>query len=258
MNIGVSHWQPPSQYYPGELAALSKALESPLILYGPYFDPNNDWNGQFTFTPIDAGYVLPEPNQSYDFYSAVFDFGINATSNANDKKTGMIAYEIDFMNCLSHTPLFRLNVDQQEKWLYGINKAAQERGLVVQYCMATAMNIMISLSMSQTTNARGSHDYASNINWNIGPSALLTQAVGLKISKDNFWTTFDEPYPSDYSLSGNDYNSTEIHAIAATLSGGPVGISDGAGYSNKTLIMRSCTDTGRLLVWYTYILYIYI
>eukprot|EP01084_Bolivina_argentea_P134746 237573_1 len=244
---GVSHWQPPEQYYPGQLAGLTKALEIPLLLYGPYFDPDNDWNGQFTFTPLDSGYVLPTPEDSYGFYSALFEFGINATTIPGDINTGFIGYEIDFMNCLSHTPLFRLHVDQQEQWLYGIDKAAKEKGLIVQYCMTTPMNLLIALSLSQTTNARGSQDYASNHNWNIGPSSLLTQSLAIKISKDNFWTMFDEPIPPHYGKSGPDYNSTEIHALAATLSAGVVGISDGAGYTNKTLIMRSCTSTGRLL-----------
>ena len=113
--------------------------------------------------------------------------------------------------------------------------------------MTTSMMLMIALSLPQTTNARGSHDYASTPNWNVGPTALLTQAVGMKVSKDNFWTTQNEPYPSDYKLSGNDYNSTETHCLAALLSGGPVGISDGAGFTNKTLIMRTCRADGRLL-----------
>lgn len=38
------------------------------------------------------------------------------------------------MDCLAHTPLFRLYVGKEEEWLYGINKAAEERGIVVQ-CM---------------------------------------------------------------------------------------------------------------------------
>ena len=113
--------------------------------------------------------------------------------------------------------------------------------------MTTSLMLMMALSLSQTTNARGSHDYASDVNWNVGPSMLLTQALGIKLSKDNFWTTFNEPVPSDYTKSGGDYNSTEIHALAALLSTGPVGISDGAGLTNKTLIMRTCAQNGRLL-----------
>ena len=109
---GVSHWEPPEEYYPGGLAALTKELEVPLLLYGPYMDPHNDWSSDFDFIPDqeNTGYALPTPSQSYDFYSTLLDFGVNATTNPDDTNTGMIAYEIDFMNCLHHTPYFRLHV----------------------------------------------------------------------------------------------------------------------------------------------------
>lgn len=94
---GVSHWQLPEEYFPGQLAGLSQAIQIPLILYGPYFDPSNDWSGEYTFTPIDSGYVIPAPEDSYSFYAALFDFGINATTVENNVNTGMIAYEIDFV-----------------------------------------------------------------------------------------------------------------------------------------------------------------
>ena len=112
---------------------------------------------------------------------------------------------------------------------------------------ATPMDLMQSLSLSQVTNGRASGDYAGGGNWNIGAGALLWSALGLKPSKDNFWTSFNEPYPAEFHPNGNDHNSTEVHAIAAIMSCGPTGIGDGAGYSNATLIMRLCRADGRLL-----------
>eukprot|EP01084_Bolivina_argentea_P167874 291236_1 len=113
--------------------------------------------------------------------------------------------------------------------------------------MALPMELMQSLSLAQVTNGRASGDYASGANFNIGPGALLWSALGLKPSKDNFWTWFNEPVPPHIHHYGGDHNSTEVHAMIALLSNGPVGISDRSGFSNDTLIMRLCNADGRLL-----------
>ena len=105
-------------------------MRVPLILYGPYFSPDNDWIGEFSFVPQGAGYVLPSPEDSYEFYSALLDFGINATSTGGN--TGMIGYEVDFMSCLGGTPEFRTRIGAQQQWLDGMNKAAEERGIGIQ------------------------------------------------------------------------------------------------------------------------------
>ena len=126
----VQHWEPPEQYFPGGLATLSQTMRVPLLLYGPYFSPDNDWIGEFSFIPQGAGYVLPSPEDSYEFYSALMDFGINATTTGTS--TGMIGYEVDFMSCLSGTPEFRTRIGAEQEWLNGMNKAAEERGLGIQ------------------------------------------------------------------------------------------------------------------------------
>ncbi len=113
--------------------------------------------------------------------------------------------------------------------------------------MATPMDLMQSLSLSQVTNGRASNDYAAPYNYDIGPGSLLWSALGLKPSKDNFWTSYNEPYPPQFHPFGSDHNSTDVHAISAIMSCGPTGISDREGWSNATLIMRLCRADGRLL-----------
>eukprot|EP01084_Bolivina_argentea_P025903 48162_1 len=241
----VKHWDAPPAYYPGGIATLSKQLQVPLLLYGPYFSPDNDWINDFSFIPEGAGFVLPSPEDSYGFYSALFDFGINASTTGPN--TGMVGYEIDFMSSLSGIPQFRTHINQQQIWLDGMNKAAEERGIPIQYCMATPMDLMQSLSLGQVTNGRASGDYAGSDNYNIGPGALLWSALDLKPSKDNFWTSLNEGPPHYHPSGSDDHNSTEVHAMIAVFSCGPVGISDRSGWSNATLIMRLCNAEGRLL-----------
>eukprot|EP01084_Bolivina_argentea_P025908 48172_1 len=238
----ISHWVPSSEYYPGGLANLSKSIQVPLLLYGPYFWPENDWSGEFEFIPQGSDYVLPAPQQSYDFYSTLFDFGISTSTNGPN--TGMIGYELDWVAPLTATPYLQTHIDTAQQWLKGMNKAAKERGITIQFCIANPMNLLQALSLSQVTNGRASDDYAGSENWDIGAGSLLWSALDLKPSKDNFWTSWNEPVTH---RNGNDQNSTEVHAIIAILSLGPVGISDAAGYSNATLINRLCRTDGRLL-----------
>ena len=113
-------------------------------------------------------------------------------------------------------------------------------------CMAVPMDLMQSLSLSQVSNGRASGDYAGSNNWDIGPGSIFWSALGLKPSKDNFWTWLNEPVETRNHPNGDDHNSTELHAIIAVLSTGPVGISDRSGYSNATLIMRLCDENGKL------------
>ena len=126
----VQHWDAPSEYYPGGISALSADIEVPLLLYGPYFSPDNDWIGDFSFIPENAGFVLPSPEDSYAFYSALFDFGINASTTGPN--TGMAGYEVDFMSCLSGIPEFRTRINAEQEWLNGMNQAAAERGIPIQ------------------------------------------------------------------------------------------------------------------------------
>ena len=247
---GVKEWKPPSTYFPGGLQTLSESLNKPLLLYGPYFSPTNQFSADFSFIPSDALYVLPSPSDSYGFYSALLDYGIDSTQTNNTVKynnTGVAGYEVDFMSCLTQTPYFRLNIGSLQEWLDGMNLAAKERGLVIQYCMSVPSNLMSSLSLSQVTNGRASADYADATNFDIGAGSILWIALGLKPSKDNFWTTYPQSYPKTYTPNGHDQKSCETMAIVAILSCGPVGISDKIGNTNKTLIMRTTRQDGRLL-----------
>ena len=45
-----------------------------------------------------------------------------------------------------------------------------------------------TLQLDAVTNGRASGDYAGDGNWDIGGSSLLFWAVGMRPSKDNFWS----------------------------------------------------------------------
>ena len=248
----VTEWKPPSKYYPGGLKAFGNEINLPFLLYAPYFSPVNQWSKQFEFTPdvkpgTAGAYVLPTPEDSYAFYSRLYEFGINSTTTEDNPNTGMISYEVDFMSSLTDTPVFRLYTDAEKKWMNGMNLAAVDKNLIVQICMAAPAEIMETLTMKAITNSRTSKDYAYKTNWNIGATSILHASMKIKPSKDNFWTTFPQPHTSAYHPHGNDQASVETHCIIAIMSCGPVGISDSYNRTNKTLIMRTTREDGRLL-----------
>lgn len=120
----------------------------------------------------------------------------------------------------------------------------------VQMCMALPSDLMASLQFDSVTNYRASDDYASEGNMDIGGSALLAFALGLRPSKDNFWThrpqsAVDSGKP--WGVKDNPGANCELNLIIATLSTGPVGIGDKAGNTNRTLLLRSIRPDGLII-----------
>jgi len=122
----------------------------------------------------------------------------------------------------------------------GQAQAALEAKLPVQYCMALPADILQSVEFPAVTNARASEDYgAGGGNWNIGGSSLLLSALGLRGSKDNFWTG-----PRN---SRGQETSPFLVAAVATLSGGPVGFADPLFGTNPAVLWPTCTSNGTIL-----------
>jgi hypothetical protein len=56
-------------------------------------------------------------------------------------------------------PYLRQNYGAANKWLEGINVAALERNIPVQFCMALPSDLMASIAFDSVTNYRASTDY---------------------------------------------------------------------------------------------------
>jgi hypothetical protein len=102
------------------------------------------------------------------------------------------------------------------------------------------------LQFDSVTNGRASYDYAGSDNWNIGGSSLLFWSMGVRPSKDNFWSSDGQKRQPGFSQSNPGTNG-ELNAILATMSTGPVGPSDGAGQHNATRLLRTCAADGTIL-----------
>ena len=123
--------------------------------------------------------------------------------------------------------------------------------------MPTAAVVLFSVNLSAVSNARGSVDYATQGRENssmtshwpntyaIGAAGLLFWAVDLPLSKDIIWTTAVQAgSPKQAPKSQPNF---EMDTALALLSTGPVGIADGMGLTNITLVNRTCRSDGLLL-----------
>ena len=198
---------------------------------------------------------LPAATSSHQFYGDLFDLGKRSS------KGRFVAYEMDFLGQnFRRYPLFFATMDAADIWFAGMADAASERNLTTQYCLPspTDSNMLVSLRFPSVTQGRASGDYgfatsADGFDENVatlGGSSLLFGATGIVPSKDTLWTNGTQP--GSIKFTGVPYNTqphVRLDAVLATLSLGPVGISDAYNWTDQGLIgqaFRSASD-GTLL-----------
>ncbi|XP_065187907.1 uncharacterized protein LOC135818451 [Sycon ciliatum] len=254
----VTDWTPNAAYAGMSVADFRQKFGTPLQLYAPFFCNDTVYardNGG-NFSMINSSSALPRcgnyhfrlvaPNSSAEFYNEFFKLG---------KSMGMESFEIDFMNqnyiCV---PDLIESVAAVEMWMDGLHQAALQQQIPMQWCMTTPTHALASLYYPTVTNFRASVDYKGGTSYHIGLSSILIWAVGAAPSKDTFWTTDNMPLATQTggcSTSGcpvdHSNASLELHTILAVLSTGPVGFSDAVGMTNRSLLMRTCQENGRLL-----------
>lgn len=141
------------------------------------------------------------------------------------------------------TPATLSNATLPATWLKQMGRAAEKSGLVIQYCMLWPRFALQALEIPAVTTARGSVDYdAGNDNWRMGLSSLFLDSLGMRPTKDNYFSTDHE---GDGSKGKEPYN--RLHSLVSTLSTGPVFPADAINSSDVPLIMRACNADGLLL-----------
>ena len=126
-------------------------------------------------------------------------------------------------------------------WQEGIDRAARERGITLQWCMGTPADMAQTTTLTQVTSVRtsGDHGYIATPGqlwaWFCSTNAIA-RALGLMPFKDVF--------RADPDVAG-DHGEPE--ALLSALSTGPVGLGDRVGRFDPTLAMRTCRADGRLI-----------
>ena len=203
-----------------------------------------------TESTVFKGTKLVVPKDSYAFFSDLFDLGNQQTNGR------MKAYELDFLdsNFEGSASMFE-TVHAADQFYEGMARAALERQIAIQYCLPSVTDILQALALPAVVQARASNDYVNTIEnaLVLGGSSLLMGALRIAPSKDTLWTASPQPGTmSDTSHNGLSYTTqphVRLDAVLATLSLGPVGISDGLGQADAGLITQAfrCANDSTLL-----------
>ncbi|XP_050418345.2 uncharacterized protein LOC126831737 [Patella vulgata] len=238
-HIGTLTWDALPGVFPDGLRYVYNKTQWPVSAHNKWWSSNTTYakqnGGQFDFVlEDDVGFGIPLEEE---FWNSLF---------REAKTWGMIVYEQDFLGT-SNQKMKSLNTDVYltKNWLNQMGNAAQKNGITLQYCMAFPLHILAALEIPTVTQARVSADgVPGNTNgWKIGITSLFPQAMGIAPYKDNFWTTEYQP--------GNPYGGMAtqpfLQLTVSVLTTGPVGPSDGIGFTNVDLLMRCCNKEGLIL-----------
>ena len=133
-------------------------------------------------------------------------------------------------------------------WQRALNEHAGATDIDVLWCMATPADMIAAVEFDRVIAVRTSDDYrftedpALLWTWFLTVNRLVAP-LGLWPFKDCF---FSNPSPDpDDSISGDVH--AEVEALLSAMSGGPVGIGDRIGRTDRSIVMRTCDESGRLL-----------
>ncbi|XP_048245143.1 uncharacterized protein LOC124119103 isoform X1 [Haliotis rufescens] len=163
------------------------------------------------------------------------------------REWGLITYEQDWLNHeFVNVKALQTNVSLGERWLKQMGQAGIDNNVTIQYCMSNSRHILQALEIPSVTQARVSMDYHPGLEqWKIGVSSIFAHAMGIRPYKDTFWTTRYQP--GNKYIGGTSEPNTELNALIATLSTGPVGPGDMIGAFNASIIMKSVNADGKIL-----------
>ena len=155
---------------------------------------------------------------------------------------GVETFEHDWLVEVFHgIRWLRARPGRARAWQEGVDRAARDRGITLQWCMATPADFAQTVTLSQVTSVRtsGDHGYIATPGqlwaWFCTTNALA-RSLGLMPFKDVF--------RSDPEVAG-DTGAPE--ALLSALSTGPVGLGDRVGRSDPDLALRTCRADGILI-----------
>ena len=126
-------------------------------------------------------------------------------------------------------------------WQEGIDAAARDRGITLQWCMGTPADFAQTATLTQVTSVRtsGDHGYIATAGqlwaWFCTTNSLA-RSLGLMPFKDVF--------RADPEVAGEN---GEPEALLSALSTGPVGVGDRVGRMDPALALRTCRADGLLI-----------
>lgn len=219
------------------ISQLQRAVGLPLVLHARHIAPNSPdvtgveewWVDEYAAHPKDPA-----------FFRRWFD---------DARRWGASVIEQDWMQVVWFAVRdLRVVPDRAAHWQRAMNEYAGETDVDLLWCMATPADFMLAASLDHVIAIRTCDDYR----FNDDPAFLwtwflvvnrLAAVLDLPVFKDCFFTNPDVADGAD-SIDGDRHAALE--AALAALSGGPVGIGDRIGRTDREIVMRCSDDDGRL------------
>lgn len=229
-------WEPIPELFPRGLPAFQQELDLPLITHNRWYNQDSPYcrRYQCVYGSGDKRPSLPiEPR----FWDEIMD---------NAVKYGAQVYEQDWLvTQMNMIPWLRENLGNAEQWFDSMIRAADQRHLTVQLCMASPGFFLQQVKHPNVTQVRASGDYHAGLPktlyWpDFHTVSLFAYSVGLWPFKDNFQSS-----PGQRPIRSERWPYEE--ALISNLSAGLVGPSDKIGAADKDLLMRTCRKDGLLL-----------
>lgn len=244
---GMSTWTPrpdafsasgPVSASPARIGRFAERLGSPpLVLHSRHIAPSSPY-----VTGADDWWIddLAAHPKDPSFFRRWFDDAV---------RWGATCIEQDWMLMYWFgVSELRAMPDRAAAWQRALNGHAQATDVDLLWCMATPADMMLAASLDRVIAVRTCDDYrfaddpAFLWTWFLTVNRLAN-TIGLPVFKDCF---FSNPHvaPDADAIDGDPH--AEVEALLAALSGGPVGIGDRIGRTNREIVMRTCDDDGRI------------
>jgi hypothetical protein len=126
-------------------------------------------------------------------------------------------------------------------WQEGIDRAARDRGITLQWCMGTPADFAQTTTLSQVTSVRtsGDHGYIATAG-QLWAWFCITNALARSLEL----MPFKDVFRADPAAAGEN---GEPEALLSALSTGPVGLGDRIGTMDPALALRTCRADGVLV-----------
>lgn len=239
---GMAQWSPRADAFaPREAHASGDQLESfaqsigspPLVLHARHVAPDSPyvdetwWVDEHAATPSDPA-----------FFRRWFDDALRWGATVIEQDW-MLVYWFGVRE-------LRAAPGRAELWQRSLNEHARATDVDLLWCMATPADLMLAASLDRVIAIRTSDDYrfapdpAMLWTWFLTVNRLAN-TFGIPAFKDCFFSGADG---GGDPIDGDEH--AELEALLSALSGGPVGIGDRVGRTDREVVMRTCDDDGRL------------
>jgi len=237
---GMLSWEAKPEVFP---SGFSDWLGMPLAMYAPEYSGENVWISDYEWKTVKVPRGLTSIPVDPDFYMDLF---------RNGTRIGMVMFEQDFLCSygIGNSGLTSTDVDSGRTWMHNMDQAAQKFGIKLQFCMPDPYHLLESTRVFSVTNARATGDNTRNYRGvrSMGQNGLFYYSLGVFASRDNVWTTNADVEQTGCGNTDFCYQpAPNLDNTVAVLSGGPYGIADKLGSTNKTLTMYACRADGLML-----------